>query len=85
MYRNSYEDYPLVISDLTYNDLSRSHDFRLAISQKQCMIRTKLLLLMYRNSYEDYPLVISDLTYGDLSRSDQGHMTLDWLYLRNGA
>ena len=75
MYRNSYEDYRMVISDLTYDDLSRSRNSSQAVSRKRCMIGIWLPLTMYRNSYEDYRMVISDLNYSDLERSDQGHIT----------
>ena len=87
MYRNSYEDYRMVISDLTYGDLARSDQGHMTfhrLSQKRGMIGIWLPLVMYTNSYEDYRMVISYLTYGDLARSDQGHMTFHILYLRMG-
>jgi len=34
MYRNSYEDYLLVISDLTYNDLSSSYQGHMTLDGK---------------------------------------------------
>ena len=59
MYRNSYEDYRMVISDLTYDDLSRSRNSSQAVSQKRCMIGS----YAYHNDtvtidHEDYIMVI---------------------------
>ena len=79
--RKPYPGNPVVLSDLTYDDLERSYQGHTGINQpipwKRCMLSPWIVLTADRKPYTGNPMVLLDLTYDDLERSYQGHVGLN--------
>ena len=77
------------MSDLTYDDLERSHGGHVVcqqpVSWKRYTLDKNLQWGAYRKPYRYYTVMMSDLTYDDLERSYRGHVVFNRLYHGNRA
>jgi len=65
-YRKSYPGNPLVLSDMTYDDLERSYQGHAGVNGlipwKQCVLGPRIALTADSKPYAENPMVLSDLT-----------------------
>ena len=79
--RNPYAENPMLLSDLTCDDLERSFQGHVGLNGpipwKRCMLGPWIVLTADRKPYSGNPMVVSDMIYGDLGRSYLGQAGLN--------